>query len=155
MVESSVRLLGITGPELAEEVIQDGRGGQFDNFCADLSLDGCRTRLHTWEVKLGQSRLMGPSWRVTPRMLRENSWGDMRQMSAGPRNVVRRLPFVIPQVAMILGQFDVILNTQRSDPRWIQGDKTCKVEIQLDLNKPDLHFAAIEDLPLLNWLKGG
>ncbi len=41
-------------------------------------------------LKSGQSRSMGPSWRVTPRMLRENSWGGMRRMSSGPRNVVRQ-----------------------------------------------------------------
>jgi hypothetical protein len=40
-------------------------------------------------LKSGQSRLSGPSWRVTPRMSRENSSLDMRQMSSRPRNVVR------------------------------------------------------------------
>jgi hypothetical protein len=40
-------------------------------------------------LKSAQSRLIGPSWRVTPRMSYENSSLDMRRMSSGLRNVVR------------------------------------------------------------------
>ena len=47
MVESSVRLLGITGAELVEEEIQDRWGGQIDNVQADLSFNGCRICLYT------------------------------------------------------------------------------------------------------------
>ncbi len=61
------------------------------------------------------------------------------------------LPFVIHQVLMTLWQFNIILYAQGSNSRWVQGDKTCKIEVQLDLNKPDLPLATIGDLPVLNW----
>ncbi len=65
------------------------------------------------------------------------------------------LPFVIHQVLITLWQFNIILYAQGSNSRWVQGDKTCKIEVQLDLNKLDLPLATIGDLPVLNWQKDG
>ncbi len=51
---------------------------------------------------------------------------------------------VIHQVAMTLWQFNIILYVQGSNTQWVQGDKACKIKVQLDLNKLDL-------LPINNW----
>ncbi len=61
------------------------------------------------------------------------------------------LPFVVHQVLMTLKQFNIIPYAQGSNSWWVQGDETCKIEVQLDLNKPDLPLATIGDLPVLNW----
>jgi hypothetical protein len=63
------------------------------------------------------------------------------------------LSLVVHQVLMILWQFNIILYTQGSNPWWVQGDKTCKIKVHLDSNKPDLLLATIRDLPVLNWQK--
>ncbi len=56
---------------------------------------------------------------------------------------------------MTLWQFNIILNVQGSNSWWVQGDETCKIEVQLDSNKPNLPLATIGDLPVLNWQKDG
>ncbi len=56
---------------------------------------------------------------------------------------------------MTLRQFNIILYAQGSNSRWVQGDETCKIEVQLDSNKPDLPLATIRDLPVLNQQKDG
>jgi hypothetical protein len=63
------------------------------------------------------------------------------------------LTFVVHQVLMTLRQFNIVLYAQCSNPRWVQGDETCKIKVQLDSNKPDLLLAAIRDLPVLDWQK--
>ncbi len=65
------------------------------------------------------------------------------------------LPFIVHQVLMTLWQFNIILYAQGSNSWWVQGDETCKIEIQLDSNKLDLPLALIGDLPILNWQKDG
>jgi hypothetical protein len=60
------------------------------------------------------------------------------------------LLFIIHQVSMTLWQFNIILYVQGSNSWWVQGDKTCKIEVQLGSNKPDLPLATIRDLPVLN-----
>ncbi len=54
-----------------------------------------------------------------------------------------------------LGAFNVILNTNGSNPWWIQCDEAHKIEVQLDSDKPDMLLAAIRDGPVLNWQKDG
>ncbi len=56
---------------------------------------------------------------------------------------------------MTLGQFNVILNVQDSNPWWVQCGKAHKIEVQLDSNKPDMLLAAIRDGLVLNWQKDG
>ncbi len=111
MVKSSMRLLGITRAELVEEVIQDQWGGQLDNFCTDLSLNGCIIHLCTREVKIGAKQVDGT-------ILEGDAKDVVREfLGRHEANVVLTeecdeaalLPFVIHQVAMILRQFDGIL----------------------------------------------
>jgi hypothetical protein len=56
---------------------------------------------------------------------------------------------------MTLRQFNIILYAQGSNSWWVQGDKTHKIEVQLDSNKLDLPLATIGDLSVLNWQKDG
>ena len=158
MVKCNVRLLRITGTELVEEVIQDCWGGQLDNFCADLSFDGRRICLHTCEIKIGAKQvngtiLEGDAKDVAIECLGKHEANVVLTKECGEKIL---LPFVIHQAVMTLWrQFDVLLYVQGSNPRRVQGDKTHKVEFQLDLNKLDLLLATIGDLPILNWQKDG
>jgi hypothetical protein len=150
MVKSSVRLLGITGAELVEEVIQDGWGGQ-----ADLSFDGLRIRLCTCKIKIGVKQvdgtiLEGDAEDVTREFLGRHEANVVWTKECGEMIL---LPVAIHQVSMTLWQLNIIFYVQGSNPRWVQGDKTCKIEVQLDSNKPDLLLATIGDLPVLNWQK--
>ncbi len=63
------------------------------------------------------------------------------------------LPMANNQVSMALWQFNIILYAQGSNPRWVQGDKICKIEVQLDANKTDLLLATIGELLVMNWQK--
>ncbi len=157
MVKSSVQLLGIAGAELVEEVIQEGWGGQLDNFQADLSLDDCRVHLCTREIKLGAKQvdgtiLEGDAKDVAREFLGRHEANVVQTEECGETIL---LPFVVHQVSMTLRQFNIILYAQGSNSRWVQGDETRKIEVKLDSNKPDLPLATIGDLPVLNWQKDG
>jgi hypothetical protein len=58
-------------------------------------------------------------------------------------------------VVMALGWFNVILNAKNSNPWWVQCDKACKIEVQLDLDKLNMLLAANGDGPILNWQMNG
>ena len=60
-------------------------------------------------------------------MLQEKSRGRSR-----PCGETVLLPFVVHQVLMTFRQINIILCAQSSNPWWVQGDKTCKIEVQLD-----------------------
>ncbi len=60
----------------------------------------------------------------------------------------------ILHVLMALGQFNVILNAKDSNPRWVQCHKACKIEVQLDLYKPDMLLEAIRGGDHLELAKG-
>ncbi len=54
-----------------------------------LALMVVETVLALIRIKSSQSKSMGPSWRVMPMILHENSMAGMRQMLSGPRNAMR------------------------------------------------------------------
>jgi hypothetical protein len=150
-----LQLLGITRAELVEEVIQDRWGGQLDNLQADLSFDGCRIHLCTREIKIwakqvNRTILEGDAKDVAREFLGRHEANVVRTKECGEMIL---LPVAIHQVSMTLWHFNIILYAQGSNPRWVQGDKICKIEVQLDANKPDLLLATIGDWPVLNWQK--
>jgi hypothetical protein len=119
MVKSSVQLLGITGAELVEEVIQDRWGGQLDTFQADLSFDGRRIRLRTREIKIGAKQvdgtiLEGDAKDVAREFLGRHEANVVRTKECGERIL---LPVAVHQVSMTLWQFNIILYAQGSNPQ--------------------------------------
>ena len=130
-----MRLLGITRAELVEEVIQDQWGGQLDNFCTDLSINGCIIHLCTREVKIGAKQvdgtiLEGDAKDVARKFLGRHEANISQTKECGEAVL---LPSVVCQLAMTLGQFDVILDAQgsrvtrlaKSRFNWTQTDWIC------------------------------
>jgi len=54
-----MRLLGISRAELVEQMIQDRRGGQTDDFQADIGCDGRRSLLLACPIKVGTKQVDG------------------------------------------------------------------------------------------------
>jgi hypothetical protein len=94
-----------------------------------------------WHSTNPTKRSIGPPWRVTPRILRENSVAGMRQMTLGHRYVVRCYASPVPLTRGTLGEFNVKLNKQNSNPWWVQGDKAWEIKVHLNSNKLDMLLA--------------
>ncbi len=56
----------------------------------------------------------------------------------------------VEHVTGTLREFNVELDMQNSDPWWVQGDKACKIKVQLNSNELDILLATGRDWPVGN-----
>ncbi len=63
-------------------------------------------------------------------------------------------PFsAVDHVRRKLGEFNVKLNAQNSNPWWVQGDKAQEIKVHLNSNKPDMLLSTGRHGPVGDWQK--
>ncbi len=138
-------------------MIQDGGSCQADDFRVDLVGDGHRICLHACEIEIRAKQVDGAILKsdgkdVTCEICGGHEANVVRAKKCG-ETISRAI--AVGQVTGTLREFNVVLDAQNSNPRWVQCDKACKIEVQLDSDKPDIPLPTINDWTVNDWQKDG